>query len=101
MVKVEEEKIMINVNETEDGPYTEYWDNGNMMVEGNYKDGKPQGIWTEYYEDGQKHSEGGFKDGKRDGDWKVWVWECYATKNKDCLKEFHITKWKDDEEVIE
>ena len=35
-----------------DGSYVEFFENGDRMVEGNYKNGVPNGIWTYYDETG-------------------------------------------------
>ena len=38
-------------------PFTEkvesYYENGNLRVKGNFKDGKENGLWEYYYENGQ------------------------------------------------
>jgi antitoxin component YwqK of YwqJK toxin-antitoxin module len=46
---------------------TDYYSNGNMKLDGTYKDGKRDGQWTYWYENGTKWSEGFFRDGKNDG----------------------------------
>ena len=45
----------------------EYYKNGNIDREVNYKDGKKEGKWTTYYENGQIYEEVNYKDGKEDG----------------------------------
>ena len=47
----------------------EYYKNGNIDREVNYKDGKKEGKWTTYYENGQIYEEVNYKDGKEDGKW--------------------------------
>ena len=42
----------------------EYYENGQIWYEGNYKDGKREGKWTEYYENGQIEWEENYKDGE-------------------------------------
>ena len=42
-------------------------ENGQKKMEGNFKNGKKDGLETSWYEDGQKRSEDNFKDGKLDG----------------------------------
>ena len=42
----------------------EYYENGQIKEEGNYKDGKREGKWTEYYENGQIEWEENYKDGE-------------------------------------
>ena len=46
---------------------TDYYANGNMKLDGTYKDGKRDGQWTYWYENGAKWSEGSFREGKNDG----------------------------------
>ena len=43
-----------------------------MEKEGNYKDGKKDGLTTYWYEDGQKKQEANLRDGKGDGLWTKW-----------------------------
>ena len=54
-----------------DTPYTgksfRLYDNGQKLVEGNYKDGKPDGLRVQWNEVGQKEAEINFKDGKENG----------------------------------
>jgi len=45
---------------------------GQKKHEGNWKDGKQDGLWTEWHENGQKQSETNYKDGKQDGLWLGW-----------------------------
>ena len=49
-----------------------YYESGQKMVEGTWKDGKLDGLLTEWYENGQKSGEGTLKDGKEDGLWTWW-----------------------------
>ena len=44
-----------------------YHENGNLRVEGNYIDGKPEGLAKAYHENGNLKTEANFKDGKREG----------------------------------
>lgn len=41
-------------------------------VEGDFKDGKADGVWTGYYESGQKLSEESYKHGKKEGVSSYW-----------------------------
>ena len=41
--------------------------NGRKLAEGNYKDGKQEGLTVEWHENGQKKAEGNWKDGKQEG----------------------------------
>jgi len=59
-----------------DSPYTgkffEFHDNGQKKSEGNYKDGKQDGLLVTWYENGQKQIEANNKDGKLYGDARGW-----------------------------
>ena len=51
----------------------EYFKNGNISLEHNYKDGKKDGKWTVYYKYGQMiWGEGNYKDGELDGKWTYY-----------------------------
>ena len=55
--------ILISLNsygETE----TDYYENGQIRFEKNYKDGKADGKWTYWHENGQIEEEGNWKDGE-------------------------------------
>ena len=45
----------------------DYYENGKIVSELNYKDGKLDGICKGYYKDGELEFEYNYKDGKRDG----------------------------------
>ena len=63
-----------DANEPYSGVAVEYYDNGQKMREGSYKDGERDRKWTGWYENGQKRYEETYKDGKEDGKWTGW-WE--------------------------
>ena len=51
----------------EDGKWTyyyQYFDNGKKKYERTYKDDELDGIWTSWYDNGQKMKEGSYKDGE-------------------------------------
>lgn len=48
----------------EDGPYKEYYDTGELKVEGQFLDGKRIGDWVSYHKNGQVSSNYGYIDGK-------------------------------------
>ena len=59
-----------NIEVDKDGYVKKYYENGQLEVEGNRKDGKREGLWKWYYENGQLAIEGNWKDGSREGLWK-------------------------------
>ena len=76
--------ILISFNsygETE----SDYYINGPIKTEKNYKDGKRDGKWTEWYENGQIKEVENYKDGDQDGKWIVWYkngqkWEVHQMR---------------------
>lgn len=54
---------------------TYFHSNGKIMHQGNYVDGKSNGLWKSYDEAGNLVSEGSFEHGK-----KVGLWNFYTTK---------------------
>jgi antitoxin component YwqK of YwqJK toxin-antitoxin module len=73
---------------------TEYYETGQVKMEGGMKDGKMDGEWTAYFIDGRVQSHGFFKNGKRTGAAQVF----YSNGNKyeeGSYKEGkHIGLWK-------
>ena len=63
--------ILISFNsygETE----SDYYSNGQIKLERNYKDGREDGKWTWRYKNDQLLSKGNYKDGFYDGKWTTW-----------------------------
>jgi antitoxin component YwqK of YwqJK toxin-antitoxin module len=52
------------------GGWISYYENGQLMYKGNYKNGKRDGAWISYNEDGTLDKEwtGTFKDGEKISD---------------------------------
>ena len=76
-----------------------YYDNGQKMEEGTYKDGELDGLWTNWYENGQKRFEGTYKDGELDG--KITQWYENGQKSveatyKDGGHDGKYTEWNED-----
>jgi len=46
---------------------TTYYENKQKQMEGEFKDGKRNGLWVSWYMNGRKWSEGSFKNGKSEG----------------------------------
>ncbi len=68
--KVEEREGVIYLKDSKipfTGKAIALHENGQKKMEGNFKNGKKDGLETSWYEDGQKRSEDNFKDGKLDG----------------------------------
>ena len=56
-------------NGKKEGPWVNYWDNGQLRLKGDYKNGTSDGPWVSYYGNGQLGGKGDFKDGKKEGPW--------------------------------
>ena len=71
-----EEREGIYYFKDSDTPYTGkvygLYENGQKKSEGNYKDGKPDGLRVWWHENGQKKSEVKYKDGKPNGLYVSW-----------------------------
>jgi len=65
-----------------------YYENGQIDLERNWKDGKKDSKTTNYYENGQIKKEKNYKDGKQDGLYTVW----YENGQRSS-----VTTWKNDE----
>jgi len=46
---------------------TTYYENKQMQMDGEFRDGKRNGIWVSWYMNGKKWSEGAFRNGKSEG----------------------------------
>jgi len=76
----------------EHGTYTKWYENGKIMIQGTYQDGKREGVWREYFRDGTLKAEGPYLNGERHGAWVIYYesgnkhWEgSYASGEKDGL----------------
>lgn len=54
------------------GLFREYHQNGQVIAEGEYANGKEQGLWREYYPNGQLAAEGCYENGREVGEWRYW-----------------------------
>ena len=78
---------------------TEYYQTGQVRMEGPMKNGKMEGEWTAYFLDGRVQSHGYFKDGKRTGAATVY-WENGNLREEGFYKEGHYCghwKWYDEQ----
>jgi len=58
---------------TKEGPYKEWYKNGQIKYFGNFKKGLRNGHCSEWYSNGQKQSEGLWKNGQLNGKSKYWL----------------------------
>lgn len=54
------------------GVWKQWYPNGNMLFQGEYREGKKQGTWTVWNINGQIITEGQYESGLRTGDWKKY-----------------------------
>ena len=78
-------------NGKKDGPFVDYWDNGQLATKLTYKDGEPDGPYVSYHSNGQFRAKGTFKDGNKEGPWVTYkkdgtVWEKYTGTYKNGVK---------------
>ncbi|HZZ26383.1 MAG TPA: toxin-antitoxin system YwqK family antitoxin [Pirellulales bacterium] len=57
----------------DDGLYTEYYPNGQKLLEGNYIDGKKDGAWHMWWDNGQEAKVENYVAGQLDGQWTVYT----------------------------
>lgn len=62
----------VTPDERKNGPWFEYYPDGQTKAEGQYKKGKKDGKWTHWYSNGQKEEEMEYRDGKQHGNWAMW-----------------------------
>jgi antitoxin component YwqK of YwqJK toxin-antitoxin module len=55
-----------------EGQFVDHHDNGTKSVEGQFANGKQQGVWTFYHENGKLFRTGKYIDGRADGQWAIW-----------------------------
>ena len=53
------------------GAAKDFYENGQLKIRGNFKDGKEDGLGERFYENGQLERRKNWKDGKEDG---LWEW---------------------------
>ena len=78
---------------------TEYYETGQVKMEGQMKDGLREGEWTAYLPDGRVQSHGYFEKGKRTGAATVY-WTNGNLREEGFYKEGHICghwKWYDEQ----
>ena len=79
--------------------------NGQKSMEGNYKDGKEDGLWVWWYENGQKEAEVNWKNGKQDGlhlNWYENGQKAAEGNNKDGKFDgLHLEWYKNGQKAVE
>jgi antitoxin component YwqK of YwqJK toxin-antitoxin module len=75
----------------QEGEWKYYFDNGQLNRKMSYKEGKPNGSWEVFRADGTLAAKRGFKDGRRDGEWTK-----YDDTGKKPLTEEHYVAGAED-----
>ncbi len=71
--RIEREIAQYSDNHIEaDGIYREYYPNGQLFVEGQYRKGRQHGEWTYTFDNGQLNRKATFADGQPNGAWEVY-----------------------------
>lgn len=90
--------------ESDNGKNELYYDNGQLKVEGNKKDGKENGYWKSYYENGQLEMEGNMQDDLKVGSWKFYYENGYlrAETTLDNNEEKHgkVREWHENGSIL-
>ncbi len=73
---------------------TEYYDTGQVKMEGGMKDGKMEGKWKAYFPDGRVQSIGFFSNGLRTGEATVWQENGNLYQEGFYKEGKHCGKWK-------
>jgi antitoxin component YwqK of YwqJK toxin-antitoxin module len=72
-VRVEREVARFSDNHFEaDGIYREYYPNGQLFVEGQFRRGRHEGEWTYYFDNGQINRKAMYKNGQPDGSREIY-----------------------------
>ncbi|MFA8451357.1 MAG: toxin-antitoxin system YwqK family antitoxin [Bacteroidales bacterium] len=69
-------------NDWEDGPYKQFYENGNLQVKGTYKQGKLVGEVFYYFSSGNTKVKGQYKNGVKEGYWSFYNEKGVLTKNE-------------------
>lgn len=77
---------------------TYYYDNGQIMQQGFYLDGKLHGKWVSFREDGDKKVMGEYENGKKTGKWFFWEVNELSEVDYNQSKIKEVKKWS--EEVL-
>lgn len=72
------------------GHWISYYNNGNKWSEGYYEDGINHGKTNTWHENGKKYYTGYYDQGKRAGTWKFW------DENGEFIKEINYEAFNDD-----
>ena len=78
---------------------TYYFDNGDVKVQGFFKDKKLTGTWTRFDRNGNKTKIAQYKAGKKVGKWFVWNNESLKEINYDNNVVIAVNEWKSESKL--
>ena len=55
------------------GRFEHYAEDGTLLSEGSYVDGKEEGVWRDFHPNGQLAAEGHYSQGNEVGLWRYWA----------------------------
>lgn len=61
------------VDDLLEGPFQDWYPNGQLAATGQCTAGKRTGVWKEFHPDGSLKAEGPYENGKRHGEWTEWI----------------------------
>ncbi|MCS6823855.1 MAG: toxin-antitoxin system YwqK family antitoxin [Cytophagaceae bacterium] len=92
---IKEEYYVLKKNTTvPDSTFKLYYQNGKINREGNFTNGKVNGIWKYYYENGNLKMEGPFKDGEHSGYWVYYFENGNKNMEGNIFKDIKEGEWK-------
>lgn len=59
-------------NDERHGPWTTWYENGQVQIQGEYRHDQPVGQFTWWHPNGQKYAQGEYVDGRQHGVWHWW-----------------------------
>ena len=92
LVKNEISSQLNSTKDSSNGPFKEYYDTGQLKSEGNYIEGKKDGLWETYYPTitGELMYKGNYKNGEQHGYWEYYYYLHPKIKGDNVLIQFFI-----------
>lgn len=78
---------------------TYYYENGNIKVQGFFKNKKLTGEWTRFDREGNKTQIGHYKEGKKVGKWFVWSGDALKEINYDNNVIVSVHDWRSESKL--
>jgi hypothetical protein len=75
------------------GHWINWYHNGQINEEGDYRNGKKIGLWTEWYENGQIGSICEYQNGNETGSWTLWYETGHMFEKGNLLKNVMTGSW--------